>query len=186
MFRQIAKGDEVAYTRIFHLFTPRLFPYILKITKDETLAKEFLQETFLRLWVNRDDLAHINNPASWLFKIAANICLNHLRSEAIHNKLQAKVYEKMKPGEYPVAEIAEGREMELMISKAVDTLSPQRKEVYLLSRHEGLSHKEIADKLGISINTVKNHIGTALKGIQEYLHEKTGLSIAVLSLILAI
>lgn len=185
LFRQIAAGDQSAFTAIFHIYTPQLFTYILKITKDEQLAKEMLQETFLKLWIKREDLLQVQHPAGWLFRIAANNCLSYLRIQAGRNQLQHTVFEKMKPAGFPVLEKLEGRDTELLIHKAVQLLPPKRKEVYLLSRVEGFTHQEIADRLGLSINTVKNHLGMALKSIQEYLHNQTGLSMTVLLLLLA-
>lgn len=183
LFRQIAQGDESAYTKIFHLYTPRLYPYLLKITKDEQLAKEFVQESFLRLWLNREDLYKVNQPGSWLFRIAANLCLSHLRSKTQRLRLQDKVFDKMKPGSYQTSERVETKNLQLMIHKAVQQLPEKRKEVYLLSRNEGLTHKEIAETLNLSINTVKSQLGKALKSIQINLQKQTGLSIVALALI---
>lgn len=128
LFKQAAHGDETAFTTVFHCFTPKLYPYILKITKDEYIAKELLQETFLRLWVKRTDLIDVQNPDSWLFKVAANICLMHLRKEAGRNKLQGKVYEKLKPAVCAVAEVVEEKELGGIIAKAVECLSPQKRK----------------------------------------------------------
>ena len=184
LFQQIAEGNEQAYTRIFHLYTPKLFPYLLKITKDEQIAREFVQETFLRLWVNRSTLKNIELPASWLFRIAANLSLEYLRSQALRSRLQEKVESKMKPGTYMPDEMAESRDFSLIVHKAIAALPIKRKEVYLLSREEGLSHKEIAEKMNISVNTVKNHLGMALKSIYDFLQQHTGLSLSILFIIL--
>lgn len=184
LFRQIAEGNEAAFTEVFKRYTPRLYAYILRIVKNEQLAREFVQETFLRLWVHRDKLREIHLPGSWLFRIAANLAVEYLRREAIRNNLQDKVYARMKPGEFGVTEAVEEREMAGIIRRAVDSLPEKRKEVYLLSREAGLSHQEIADQLGIAVTTVKTHIGLALQAIREQLHNQTGLSIAVLALIL--
>ena len=186
LFKQVADGDEKAYTKIFHYYTPRLYPYILKITKDEYIAKELLQETFLRLWAKRTELKKVQYPVPWLFKVAANICLMHLRTEANRNKLQGKLYEKMKPGEYAVAEVAEEKELENIIAKVVESLSPQKKVIYKLSRQEGLSHQEIADLLGLSINTVNNHLGLALRIIQEAIHKQAGLSLWIIAALFSV
>lgn len=184
LFRQIAEGDEAAYTEIFRRYTPRLYSYLLRIVKDDQLAREFVQESFLRLWMNRDKLKNLRLPGSWLFRIAVNLCLTHLRKEAMRNNLQDRVYASMKPGEFPAAEIVEQRELEGILRTAINSLPEKRKEVYLLSREKGLSHQEIADQLGIAVTTVKTHLGLALQAIREHLHNRTGLSVAVLVLIL--
>jgi RNA polymerase sigma-70 factor (family 1) len=182
LFLQIAGGDEVSYTQIFHLYTPRLLPFIYKITRDEHLAREMLQETFLRLWIKRADLLRVERPASWLFRIAANICLSHLRTQATHHRLQIKVEEKQAATPYSSAvEVLESKEMDRLIRNAVAALPARRQEIYRLSREQGLSHQQIADQLQLSVSTVKNQLGFSIKFIQEYLHNATGLSLAVLA-----
>lgn len=182
LFRAIADGDEAAYTQVFHLYTPRLLPFILKITRDEHLAREMLQETFLRLWMKRDQLPDIQRPASWLFRIAANICLTYLRTQATRNKLQDKVKEKASPQGYSSAvEVLESKEMALIIRQAIDALPERRQAIYRLSREQGLSHQQIADQLQLSLSTVKNQLGYSVRFIQEYLRQATGLSLAVIT-----
>lgn len=181
LFKAIADGDEAAYTQIFHLYTPRLLPFILKITRDEHLAREMLQETFLRLWTKRDQLPEIAKPASWLFRIAANSCLTYLRTQATRHRLQDKVQEKTPSQHYSSAvEVLESKEMALLIRQAVEALPARRQEIYRLSREQGLSHQQIAEQLQLSLSTVKNQLGYSVKFIQEYLHQATGLSLAII------
>ena len=92
----------------------------------------------------------------------------------------------MKPGEYAVAEVAEVKELENIIAKVVESLSPQKKVIYKLSRQEGLSHQEIADRLGLSINTVNNHLGLALRIIQEAIHKQAGLSLWIIAALFSV
>jgi RNA polymerase sigma-70 factor (family 1) len=181
LFRRIAVGDEEAYTRIFHLFTPRLLPYIIKITRNEQLARELLQETFLRLWMRRADLLAVELPDSWLFRIAANLCLTHLRVQANRDRLQPQVLERetARAGASPV-EALEARDLDRLIRQAVNALPSRRQEIYRLSREQGLSHAEIADRMGISVSTVKNQLGVSLKFIYERLHDQTGLQLTLL------
>jgi RNA polymerase sigma-70 factor (family 1) len=182
----VAAGDENAYTQLFHYYSPRLHLYLFRITKQEHIAREFVQETFLRLWVHRQTLTDMQQPESWLFRVAANLAYDHLRKEALRNNLQDKVYAAAAPKEdAAIDEQAEVNDLKRYIRKAVDGLPEKRKEVYLLSREEGLSHQEIAERLGISPNTVKVQISQALNFIREYLHNETGLSIAVLSFLIS-
>lgn len=185
LFEQVANGDEAAYTTLFRHYAPKLQLYLFRIVKQDHLAREFVQETFLRLWMHRHTLPEIRQPDSWLFRVAANLCYEHLRRESVRHNLQDKMFAAAAPGEnVGVDEQAEFNDLKNYIRKAIDVLPQKRKEVYLLSREEGLSHQEIAERLGISPNTVKVQIGHALKFIREYLHQQTGLSIAVLSLLL--
>ncbi|MEI9806806.1 MAG: RNA polymerase sigma-70 factor [Bacteroidota bacterium] len=180
LFKQLSTGNEEAYTKLFHLFTPRLFPYILKITKDQDLAKELLQEVFIKLWVHRADLADIEQPASWLFRVAANTCLAHLRTQASRYRILRSVVDKEEGISNDTLEYAETKDMGRVIRNAVNALPPKRQQIYRLSREEGFSHQQIADKLKISLQTVKNQMGIALKSIQDFMHKGFGLFFTLL------
>src|SRR5690606_3519459 len=120
----------------------------------------------------------------WLFRVASNICLMHLRTAATHNRLQPVVQERQAGGTpLNAAEILEGKEMQTIFRKAVASLPEKRKEIYILSRQDGLSHREIADRLHLSVSTVKNQLGASIRAIQEYVNRETGLSIAVIALL---
>lgn len=183
LFKRLAHGDEEAYTLIFHLFTPRLFPYILKITKDEQLAKELLQETFLKLWAHKDDLHQIDQPASWLFRIAATSCLMHLRTQANRERILRSMPAK-EEGTNDVLEYTDTKDVSKMIENAVNALPPKRQQIYRLSREEGFSHQQIAEMLKISLQTVKNQMGIALKSIQDFMHKGLGGFFSILLLII--
>lgn len=182
LFQRLAQHDEQAYTEIFHLFTPRLFPYILKIARDEHLAKELLQETFLKLWEKRADLEQVEQPAAWLFRVAANLCLMHLRTQATRYRLLQKAGE-VQESVNEVSERLDGKDLGRFVQQAVNALPPQRQKIYRLSREQGLSHQQIATLLDISVQTVKNQLGIALKFIQEFLQKELDLVLVIIALL---
>lgn len=181
LFQQLLHDDEAAYTQLFHLFTPRLYPYLLKITKDEALAKELLQETFCKLWENRFSLAEVDQPASWLFRIAANTSLSHLRTVANRYRLQQNLAAPETMTDNEVISRMEQQEISQAIQRAVDALPPKRQQIYKLSREQGLTHQQIADQLKLSLQTVKNQIGIALKFIQEFLHKELDILLIIMA-----
>lgn len=184
LFNRIATGDEQAFTDLFRLYTPKLLPFLIKLTRNEQLAKEMFQETFLRLWVNRSDLINVKQPAAWIYKIGSNVSITYLRTQSNRRRLLKNV-EIVEAGEF-VTEMIDSKELKLIIRRAVDLLPEKRREVYQLSREEGLSHQEIAEKLNIAVNTVKAQIGTSLKFIQEFINKETGLSIITLLALLTL
>ena len=181
LFEKLAQGDEDAYTRLFHLFTPRLIPYMRKITRDEQLAKELLQETFLKLWLHRSDLSRIDEPAAWLFRVAANTCFMYLRTQANHARIIHKLPVIENTGNN-VIEYADKKELDSLLQNAVDNLPPRRQQIYRLRIEQGFSHQQIAEKMEISLQTVKNEMGIARKCIQNLLHK----SFILLSLFVSI
>jgi RNA polymerase sigma-70 factor (family 1) len=178
LFSQIAEGDEKAFTELFHTYTPKLLPFVFKLTRNEHLAQEMIQETFLKLWVNRAALVNVNEPASWIFRIAANVSVTFLRKQSNRERLLNAV----KPDEASdtVVDKLQTKELTLIINKAVEALPDRRKEIYRLSREQGLNHQQIAEKLQLSTNTVANQIGISLKFIREFINKETGLSMLTL------
>jgi RNA polymerase sigma-70 factor (family 1) len=169
LFTLLADGDEQAFRQVFHYYTPRLLPFVFNIVKSDAIAEEIVQDVFLKLWTNRQDVAQKDSPSSWLFTVAAHSSLSFLRRVSIERhyidriKLQMQQTWEQNPTEDQLF-LAED---EALLRKAIDTLPPQQQLVYTLSRQAGLSHKEIAEKLGISPNTVKNHLVAALKTLRE-------------------
>ncbi|HEU4470757.1 MAG TPA: RNA polymerase sigma-70 factor [Flavisolibacter sp.] len=175
LFSLIAAGNEQAFAALFHRYTPRLFPFINKLTRNEHLAEELIQETFLRVWIKREELGQIEFPSAWIYAVASNVSLTFLRTQANRKRLLQKV--EATSADESLHYLLDTKELGLLIRDAVDRLPQRRRELYLLSREEGLTHQQIADKLGLSANTVKNQIGLSLKFIQEVISQRTGLSL---------
>jgi RNA polymerase sigma-70 factor (ECF subfamily) len=183
LFQLIAKGDEQAFTKLFYQYTPKLIPFLQKLTKSEHLAKEMLQETFLRLWTSREELLKVQSPSSWIYRLASNVSIDYLRVQGNRQRI-LKTMEVSDAGDQ-VTETVDANQLRSIIHTAINILPEKRQQIYRLSREQGLSHQQIADELGISINTVKNQLGIALKAIQEYISRETGLTILTVMLILS-
>lgn len=178
LFEQIARGDETAFTQLFNNYAPRLLSFLRKITHSEEQARELVQETFLQIWVKRGNLTSVEQPMAWIYRVASNLSLTYLRNEGNRRRImQMQFAGRPEATDLPQLET---KELHLIIRRAVETLPAKRQEIYRMSREEGLTHQQIADRLGISLQTVKNQIGSALKIIQEHIGRETGLSIATL------
>lgn len=175
LFAQLAGGNEIAFRQIFHYYTPRLLPFVFSIVKSEAVAEEIVQDVFLKLWTHRHDVAGKEAPSSWLFTIAANQSLTFLRRMSVERRYIDTVKEQIDEArlQNPTEDQLFLRENEALLKKALDNLPPQQKLIYTLSRQEGLSHKEIADQLNISPNTVKNHIVTAVRTLREFIRKSS-------------
>ena len=88
---QVAEGDETAFNTLFQHYTAHLHPYIMSLVKSATIAEEMIQETFIRIWMNRDKLSKIEHPRAWIFRIAANECFNFLRHKLVEEKTVIKL-----------------------------------------------------------------------------------------------
>ena len=168
LFYQVAEGDEEAFSDLFNLFLPKLHPFIVKFLKSEPAAEEVIQETFIRVWLNRDKLGEIENPGGWLYKVASNECYNYLRKTATQNKFLQTIHAKPEAVR-TTYEWVDLKDLKRLIGEAVEQLPLQRKRIYQMSRDQGKTIPEIAEALQLSPNTVKNALVTALKFIREYL-----------------
>lgn len=184
LFLMIAEGDEVAFRQLFQAYAPQLQPVIMHLTKTTSVTEDIIQETFLRLWISRDKLPEIENPRSWILRIVFHQSFSWLRRQAIHHKAL---------GAMPLHENAVSTTEEEVIyhsvvktiAEAVQQLPAQAKRIYLLSRERGLKIPEIALKLGLSPNTVKNSLVRSLRSIRERI-EQAGHYLPLLLLLLAV
>lgn len=181
LFNLVASGNEKAFETLFNLFISRLNPFIIKLTRSELAAQEVIQETFIRVWLNRDKLDTIDNPGGWLYKVASNECYTWLRKSALNDKFSQAITSEPAPGN-TTHEWLDVKELNRLVDKAVDQLPPQRKKIYQLSRNQGKTIPEIADQLQLSPNTVKNALVLSLKSIREYLAQ-SGITLSVLLLL---
>jgi RNA polymerase sigma-70 factor (family 1) len=174
---------HLTFDIIFEKYKKRIYAYVLTIVKTEFTAEEITQEIFIKLWLCQDQLHEIDNLDGFVFKIVRNQALNHLRKAASNDRLLKEILNCIIPEQNNVDDKLITADYQLLMQEALNKLSPQRRLVYELSRNKGLSYEEIAIKLNLSRNTVKNHIVSALKHIRHYLNEN-GISIAILLLIL--
>ncbi len=183
LFQQIATGNELAFRKVFHDCNAKLFPFVLKLTRSETIAEDLVQETFLRLWVHRCEVGEMDRPIAWLYTVASNLSLSWLRAHAAETRKLQRIKIKDSTRSEQIIEQLSVEEAQLLISQAVDLLPPKRKQIYKLSREQGLSHKEIAEQLHLSTSTIKNQMVNALKFIKDYLYQSSGITIPILILL---
>lgn len=174
LFVSISKGDEAAFTQVFYHYEPRIYPFVFNLTGSQVIAEEVVQEVFIKLWNKREMAADIQNPRAYIFRMAANKVTNHLRTLARKAKAENYLTALQNDEHNATEEAVQLKEMQQLISQAVEQLPPQRKLIYKLSRQEGLKNEEIAIKLNLSLSTVKNQLSTALNAIREHLQKYPG------------
>lgn len=154
---------ETFYKENYKMLYISCFRYV----KEAELAQEIVNDAFLKIWESSGQINIQTSLKSYLYRIVVNMSLNALKKEETVKKNQQWLAAS---SEHPdVVYEAEAAELRIRIYKAIEKLPPQCKKVFLLSRIEGLKQQEIADQLGISIKTVKNHITYALRQLAESL-----------------
>ena len=163
--------DDDSFKRLFDSYKNRLYGYVLAVAHSPYIAEEITQEIFIKLWLCRDILHQVDNLDGYIFTIARNKTLNHLRKAAYDVKLLRELQGLATAEGNNVEERALVNEYDRLLRDALTLLSPQRRLVYQLSRDQGLNHEEIAHHLHLSRHTVKNHMVEALRFIRHYLGE---------------
>lgn len=150
--------------------------------KSEFWAEEVVQEVFMQLWANREKLTVIEAPAAYLFRITANRSLDRLRRQELEVKMQYVVNKALHRDTVNFQQNSYDIEyLESLVTEAVRQLPEQGKLIFELQRKEGLSYQEIADQLGISKNTVRNHMVKTLHFIRSYLRQNGEISVLLFS-----
>ena len=167
----IARGDESVFAELVRCLYKKLFPFAVSLIKSEAEADDILQEAFLKIWLHRSALTDIENPSGWIFTIVANTASNHLRSR-IRNELTIKKFNSRAAVNEEIEGEIDARFTQSLIDEAVSLLPAKRKLVFLLSKKEGLSRREIAARLNISENTVRNQLSEAMHSVHKYLSRK--------------
>ena len=135
--------------------------YALHYLEDEDLVEDIVQECFTTLWEKRCAGQEIANMRAYLYTAVRNRCLDNLRKGARNEKLVDGLTDTL-----PDEEAQEDSQIEARLWTAIDSLPEKRREIFLLSKRDGLKYSEIAEKLGISANTVRNQISKALETIK--------------------
>lgn len=169
LIKAFKEGNEQAFEKLFEQYHKKLYAFLFRLLNSKEDAEEIVQETFIKIWEKREDFNEGYPFQSFLFKIAKNAFLNLNRK-----KVNRKVFEDHLNF---LNEISSGntddyiifKETTEIINTVIGGLPPKRKEIFLLRRIEGLSRKEIANKLEISIITVDSQLLKANKYLKEEL-----------------
>lgn len=179
---EIRQGNVSAFMELFETFHHPLYLHVLSFAKSEELAKDIVQETFVRVWERREDLNPGLSLKSYLFTICKNLTLNHLKKAAREKGFQ-KEWLYVSPAEDTSGEDGLAyREYEEMAMEAISHLPPKRQAIFRMSRLEGKDHDEISATLGVSKNTVRDHLAKATKSLKNFLSLHSDLSLVFLIL----
>lgn len=172
LFQRISRGDEEAFREVVYYYSPKLISFLFSITKTMHIAEEIMQEVFLRLWQNRENV-EVDNLGGWLYRVASNLAYSYLKREALNGRLLSSLKKKQKNQFSEVDQQMDYKECRELIHKALNQLPDQQHKVYQLSLQEGMSRKEVAELLNISPNTVRNHLTRALQFLRHFLSHAT-------------
>ncbi|MBB6107546.1 RNA polymerase sigma-70 factor (ECF subfamily) [Mucilaginibacter lappiensis] len=167
--KQLIAGDETVFRLVYGFYSSKIYKLAYRFLKDQELSEEIVQETFITFWLNRDKLDPDVDLWPYLYVITKRLSINSLKqiyksTDNLKLLIQRTILEHNPTEEHMAAE-----DLKIFTQKIIDQLPRQQQLVFKLSRNEGLSYKEIADKLQISQHTVRNHMIQALKTLKTHL-----------------
>lgn len=175
----------LAFDKVYQIYSHKLYSFVFKILKSDSEAEDIVQEVFVKIWESREKLSDHKLLNSYLFTIAYNHSIDLIRKR-IHNNKYLEHLKNAAILQESVSEITdlEYNELSSQVEGLIHQLPERQREVYLLHREEGLTYPEIAEKLGISKNTVENHMVKALKYLRENMDNSMMVNLLFISLFL--
>lgn len=171
LLEAIREGDETAFEMIFKEYYQNLCRYANSFLSDREEAEEVVQASFITIWEKRNILQINASFKAYLYQAIRNRCLNVIKHEKVKQQHAQHQVVMMSKHDEATADTVLSNELEKKIYLAMQALPEQCRLVFKLSRFEELKNQEIADQLNISVKTVENQIGKALKIMREQLRE---------------
>ncbi|MBP5637065.1 MAG: RNA polymerase sigma-70 factor [Bacteroidales bacterium] len=161
---RISEGDESAFRTFFGYYYPKVKSFMLTLVENDADASDLAQNIFVKLWLIRSSIGKLRSAGAYLYRMCRNAAIDYGRTNRVKIPFTS---EHDTATTYPLDEDYFAAERRKQYEEAVGRMPYKRKEVFMLSRKEGLSNDEIACSLGISKKTVENHINAALKELRK-------------------
>ena len=171
IYQSIIAGNQAAFEMIFKTYYQPLCRYAFSFLNDRNEAEEIVQNAFIKVWERKSDLQVQTSLKAYLYTMVRNASLNRIKHERIKQQHVQNQMRVMESARELVSEKVMSNDLEAKIYSAMNTLPEQCRLVFQLSRFEELKYQEIAEQLQISVKTVENHMGKALKLMREQLKD---------------
>jgi len=188
LFDNIKTGDQKAFELLFSIYFARLNDFAKHVVKDDAISQDIVQDVFVKVWENKAKIESLHLEA-YLFRLVRNRCIDSIKHLKVENNRMHEIeissrWEELYRidfiGNEPYVLIEQ--ELKNKIEKTITDLPDRCREVFIMSRMDGLKNKEIAEKLDINIKNVERHLNRALQSFRKNFTEE--LSIALIIMVL--
>lgn len=155
----LRESNKQAFEAVFHRFYETLYVFVYTRIRSGPLARDVVQETFIRLWMHRQSLIPSRGFKAYLFRIADRLLIDHYRKQSTQLQYQQE-------GQDDYQADSEDLDLRMTVQTLVHDLPATLREVFILSRYQGYTYAEIAERLNISVKTVESRMGKALKTLR--------------------
>jgi len=188
LFVKMKSGDQEALKSLFMIYFPRLNDFAARIISDPETSQDITQDVFVKIWERKDQI-EAWNIEPFLYKLIRNSCIDYIKKVKFIDSRKQELGDRFKFEELyhidfvrnePYVLIRE--ELRSEIEKTIESLPERCREVFMLSRVNGLKNREISEKLGISIKNVERHLTRAIRTFREKFSDELPLAIIILVL----
>ena len=180
---RLIEGDEDAFCELYAAYKNRLIYFAMRFLKSREYAEDIFQDAFAVVWQGRRFINPDASFSAYLYTIVRNRLLNQLRDLSNQAKLREQILSQAVNYTNETKDEIIANDLRQFISRALQQLTPRQREIFQMSRERQMSHREIAEVLGISVNTVQESISISLRTLRTYL-EKNSIVSADLILLL--
>ncbi len=170
LLEKVKTGDMKAFEQLYKSLHPRMFVYSRRFISDPETSKDILQELFTDFWNKKEEINIQTSVSAFLFKMLHNRCIDYLRAEVVKNNFSSLSSLRLSEVKYRYYDFEEDpfptifmSEISKITEQVIENLSPQAREIFDMSRNQGLKSSEIAEKMNLSVRTVEKHIYQTLK-----------------------
>jgi RNA polymerase sigma-70 factor (family 1) len=177
------EGDQDAFGELYNRYNKSVYAYILSFVKVPEVAEDLVHEVFIKLWEIRFRMEIQSAFSAYLYRSCHNKAINTLKKATADRKLKSKMISgAMGEFETPSVLTATLHRYDRLVETALSQLPPQRRKVFTLIRQEGKSYNEVAQELGVSVNTVKDHLLKATRELKKYIKQTGEFALAIILL----
>lgn len=175
LIERLKDGDETAFELLFRFYYAGLVVFASQFTFDLAESEDIVQDFYIRLWEKRDNLKSADSLKSYFFQSVKNRCLNFLKQQKVKEQTVQSLISLSENNFLYDPDLYIASELQTKVKQCVDALPERNREVFKMSRFDGLKNEEIAERLNISKRTVETHISNAIKILRIDLKDYTGL-----------
>lgn len=185
LLRRLQGGDHSAFDKLYQTHSKALYWKLRRMVKDGDEADELLQDLFVKVWENRQKILVQQSFEAYLYRIAQRMAVDYFRKLARQNRVQDEAFHYTDATAEDTEELLIAKETRQLLDDAIAQLPEQRQRAFILCKIEGKSHQEAAEIMGISPNTVHNHLVKAMSTVRTYL-ANTGETLSPLILLIVL
>lgn len=171
LVQRLIEGDEDAFCELYAAYKNRLIFFAMRFLKSREYAEDIFQDAFTVIWQGRRFINPDASFSSYLYTIVRNRILNQLRDLENQTKLKEQILEQAVDYSNDTNNSILANDLRGLIARAMQQLTARQREIFEMSREQDMSHREIAEALGISVYTVQEHISTSLRVLRTYLEK---------------